>query len=198
MIIGSNNSLTYLEPCCFWLKPFKYFGRCQEREYDIQYDYCGVRLFDFRLYADRNNHIIIKNGNYEYPSVSFYEILDFLNKKGDVIVLLTIDDLYTYESAARIKAIDNKFIEICNIIEVIYKNIGFCGGYRQGDRTKLYHFVWESKNGTPVMVNPSKWSRLYRFVTKWCPFLISKLNRKYIAQYENEYGYLLLNYVNRK
>ena len=198
MNIGSNNSLTYLTPCCLLLKPLKYWGRCQNREYDIQYNFYGVRLFDFRLFTDKNNHIIIKNGKFEYPMFSFYEILDFLNKKGDVTVLITLDKPKGHETEAQMKGIERKFIEICQMIESIYEDIKFCGGYKREDNTKIYNFTWEEENGLPVMVNPSEWSRLYRFITKWCPTFIGKLNRAYIEKYENEHGFLLLNYVNRR
>ena len=198
MNIGSNNSLTYLEPCCIWLKPFKYLGRCQNREYDIQYNFYGVRLFDFRLFVDKNNHIIINNGKYEYPMFSFYEVLDFLNKKGDVTVLITLDKSRGRESKGQMDGIERKFIEICQVIESIYEDIKFCGGYKRDNNTKIYKFTWEEEHGLPIMVNPSEWSRLYRLVTMWCPSFIGKLNKKYIDKYKNEYGFLLLNYVNRK
>ena len=198
MNIGSNNSLTYLEPSNIWFNPLKYLGRCQNKKYDIQYDFYGVRLFDFKLFVDKNNHISIKNGKYEYSMFSFYEILDFLNKKEDVTVLITLDEPIGNESTERIKAIINKFRETCNIIEIIYEHINFCGGYRQDNKEKIYEFTWEKQNGLPIMINPSEWSRMYRLVSKWFPVFIGKLNRKYIKQYENERGFLLLNYVNRK
>ena len=197
MFIGSNNSLTYLEPCCLWSKVLKYFGRCQNREYDIQYTFHGVRFFDIKLFVDNNNHIMIKNGAYKYTVFSFYEILDFFNKKGDVSVLITLDTPFGYESETRMEAIERRFIATCGIIESIYGNIKFYGGYTQETKEKLYRFAWETKNEMPPIVNPSEWSRLYRFVTKWCPWCIGKLNRKYIEKYDKEHGVLMLNYVNK-
>lgn len=198
MLIGSNNSLTYLNPCYLWLKPLKYLGRCQNIEYDKQYNYWGIRFFDFRLFVNKHNHIIIKNGTYEYNLFSFYEILDFLDKKGDVSILVTLDTSKGYERLRQLESIERKFIEACHAIETIYENIRFYGGYRRNDKVKLYSFEWEEKNGFPTIINPSEHSRLYRFVSKWCPCFIGNLNKSYIAKYDNEKGYLLLNYINRR
>jgi len=196
MFIGSNNSLTYLKPQNKWFKNVFHFGRCQNIDYEDQYTYYGVRLFDFRLFVDKNNHIIVKNGSYEYSIFSFYEILDYLNKKGDVIVLVTLESPHIYYTKEMIKAIENKFKETCRIIETIYEGIMFCGGTREDN--KLYSFDWEEKHGMPTIINPHDWSRLYRLITKWCPMFIGKLNKQYIERYENEYVYLMLNYVNRR
>ena len=198
MLIGSNNSLTYLEPCCLWLKPLKYLGRCQSKGYDFQYLYWGVRVFDFRLYIDNNNHIIVKNGIYKYNVVSFYEILDFFNKRGDTTLIITLDTLNSNESEARIKAIERKFAETCKIIETIYENINFCGGYRRDNKEKLYSFTWEEQHEMPLIITPSEWSRLYRFISKYWPFLIGYLNRRYIRKYDKEKGCLMLNYINKR
>ena len=198
MNIGSNNSLTYLKPCNTWFKIFKQYGKCQDRDCETQYIFHGVRLFDFKLFVDKKNHIIIKNGNCQYPMFSFYETLDFLNKKGDAVVLISLERQSEYMTENMLKSIERKFIEICQVIENIYEDIGFCGGYRQSDKSKIYSFTWEEQHGLPIMINPSEWSRLYRFVTMWCPSFIGKLNKKYIDKYENEHGFLLLNYVNKR
>ena len=191
MLIGSNNSLTYLRPSNGWFKVLNRLGKCQNIDYADQYAFWGVRLFDFRLSADKNNHIVAKNGDFVYPLYSFYEILDYFNKRADAIVYITLD---SYGD----KSIERKFIEICNIIDTIYEDAMLCGGYRRFDNEKLYHFSWEHNNGMPTMIQPSEWSWKYRFVTKWFPMFIGKLNRKYIEQFKDQHGYLMLNYVNKR
>lgn len=199
MFIGSNNSLTYLKPKNkWWFENIFHLGRCQEVDYEIQYMLHGVRLFDFKLFVDCNSHIIVKNGTYEYSMFSFYEILDYLNKKGDTIVLITLDSPYWYYTRNMIKTVEDKFKETCRIIESIYENIGFCGGYGYYDYKPLYKFSWLNTHEMPILVEPYGFSRLYRFVTKWCPMFIRKLNKKYIKQFENQNVYLMLNYVNKR
>jgi len=197
MFIGSNNSLTYLTPRNKWLRYLKRFGRCQDADYDDQYSFYGVRLFDFRLYCDKNSRIVIKNGRYIYSLFSFYEILDYLNKKCDAIVFITLDSPQIIANSKTSENVERKFTDVCNIVESIYEDIRFCGGHRRFDNKQLYNFVWEEKNGTPKIICPHDWSRLYRLVTKWCPMFIGKLNSKYIEKYKDENVYLALNYVDK-
>ena len=199
MLIGSNNSLTYLEPSSWWFKIFKWFNRCQSLPCDIQYTFWGVRMFDFRIYADKKNHIVVKNGKCVYPIFSFYKILDYFDKREDVIVLMTLDSsLEEHYEKIDTPSIEAKFKNTCKNIEFIYKHIGFCGGYRKFDKKVLYNFDWEMKNGMPKVISPSQWSSAYRFITKWCPFLIGRFNNMYIDRYKGNEGYLMLNYVNKR
>ena len=91
MLIGSSNSLTYIKPSNVWLGFLARFGKRQEVPYDEQYTYWGVRMFDIRLYVNKHGHAMVKNGKYEYPLYSLYQILDYMNKKGDVSVTITLD-----------------------------------------------------------------------------------------------------------
>ena len=194
MLIGSNNSLTYLEPSSIGFKIFESLGKCQEVDHIEQYTYYGVRLFDFKLYIDKYGHIIAKNGAFDYPIFSFYEILNYLNRKDDVIIMLTLES--SDDKDKNILA-EKKFLEICKIIETIYEKLKCCGGYRNRDKAKLYDFKWEKENSMPIMINPCKESLIYKFVSKFCPMLIGKLNTRYIEKYKEHDGYLILNYVNR-
>ena len=195
MFIGSNNSLTYLRPSSWWSKVFKWFRKCQSADYKEQYTYCGVRFFDFHLYADNHCHVIIKNGKYKYNLFSFYEILKYLNDKGDVTLNVVFEaSLYDKDNDIEYKRIEKKFTEICGIMEVIYPNIRYIGGYRKYDGEKLYTFKYEAENGTPNIIDMSNNIWLYRFF----PILSSFRNRYYIKKYKNENGFLLLNFVDRR
>lgn len=186
MLIGSNNSLTYLRPSTWWSKIIRWFGKCQSISYEEQYIYYGIRLFDIKLYTNEYNHAIIKNGIFKYTVFSFYEVLDFFNRMGDVTVLLTLDEFKSSRS------VEYKFTDICNIIETIYPNIRFCGGYRTFDKKKLYEFNYEKKNGMPKIVFNNSW------VFKYLPFISSLKNKQMIRKHSTRDGYLMLNYVNRR
>lgn len=182
MLIGSNNTLTYLRPSSWWSKILR-FGKTQEIPYDIQYQFYGVRLFDFRLQVDKNGHV--------NHIGELYEMLDFFDKREDVWVRVTLDAPKTDATAER------RFKDACRIIETIYKNVSLYGGYRQCDKAVLYEFDWEKKNTPLVVVNPLEWSRLYRFISEWLPCLIKRLNRSYMEEYRNRFCFLMLDYVNR-
>lgn len=195
MLIGSNNSLTYLRPSSWRSRVFKWFGECQSSTYIQQYEYCGVRLFDLRLYADEHCHIIVRNRNFRYSIFSLYEILSYFNKKGDVTVRIsfeaTLSDLINDSEYSRI---EEKFVQICKIIESIYPNINYFGGYRSYDNKVLYKFRHEAENGAPNIIDITVNSWLYRKL----PILSSIRNRYYIKKYEKEDGFLLLNFVDRR
>ena len=80
MLIGSNNSLTYLKPSNIWFRIKAWLVKCQEVDYEEQYTFWGVRYFDFRLYVNNHSHIIVKNDTHEYTLFSFYQVLDYFDK----------------------------------------------------------------------------------------------------------------------
>lgn len=192
MLIGSNNSLTYLSPSSWWYRLFKWFNKCQSATYKEQYEYCGVRLFDLRLYADKHCHIIARNGNFKYSIFSLYEILNYFDNKGDVTVRISfeanISDLINDSEYSRI---EEKFIQMCKIIETIYPNIKYFGGRRAYDNEKLYKFEYEEKNGTPNVIDIVNNSWIYRAF----PILSALTNRGNINKYKKKDGFLLLNFV---
>lgn len=198
MLLGSTNSLTYTRPSNWWHNMLWWRTRRQEVDYELQYRFYGVRLFEFKLYVNKNKRIVVRSGNAIYSIFSFYEILDFFNKMGDVTLLITLNETYDEYMSDYNYAIEKKFIESCRIMETIYKDIMFCGGYREYDEKQLYEFEWEKKNSMPNILAPDDWSVAYRFVQKWCPFLVKKFNKYYIEKYDNFKGFLMLSYVNRR
>lgn len=188
MLIGSNNSLTYLRPSTWWSKILRWFGKCQSVSYEKQYMNYGVRLFDIKLYTNEYNHVIIKNGRFKYKIFSFYEVLDFFNRMGDVTVLLTLDETEALHD------VEYKFVDVCNMAQTIYPNIMFCGGYRTFDKKRLFEFEYERKNGMPKMVDGCNTSWLNRIL----PFSSSFTNRSKIESHTASDGFVMLNFVNRR
>lgn len=198
MNIGSNNALTYLRPSSLLSRLFGWLGRCQEAPYDEQYTMHGSRFFDLRLFVNSKNHMVARNGSYTYDLFSLYEILDYFNKRCDVIVRITLDMSLTDDMRSDKQSIIRKFTETCRIIETIYEDVMLCGGYSRFDGSVLYEFTWEKESGLPRIVVPSETSWKYRFVTRYLPFLVGWMNRRYIREYYGQHGYLVLNYVNRR
>jgi hypothetical protein len=194
MKIGSNNSLTYLEPSSWWLKIFKIFIRHQRRDYEYQYKYCGVRYFDIRVSYDKNNRMVLKDRNNTYKVFSMYEIFDFFNKFCDVTVSLTLDESLEERMWENNDRLSDRFKETCRIVETIYPCINFCGGYRRYDNKKLYRF----DNDTPHIIDVDEQSKFYSIVTRFFPFMRKRLNNKYIEKFKFEEGFLVLNYVDYK
>lgn len=190
MRIGSNNSLTYLEPSSWWLKIFNKFKRHQRKDYQFQYFYCAVRYFDIRVSADTKGRIIVNNGC-EFP---MYEVLEFLDRYGDVTVRLTLDERLDDHIYGASDSLENKFKNTCKVAETVYKGIKFVGGYRVYDKKQIYEF----KEKEPNIIDLDKESILYSIVSRLFPFTRKRLNNKYIDKFKYDDGILLLNYVDYK
>lgn len=72
-MIASHNSFTFLEPTKWWLKPFAFLWKCQDKTLEQQYK-AGVRYFDVRVFLNKEGEWQICHGVAEF-SVSFTTIL---------------------------------------------------------------------------------------------------------------------------
>lgn len=81
--LGTHNSLSYLRPRQWWLRPFNWIARCQSMTIKEQWDY-GVRYFDIRVKYDKNG--VAKSGH----GLMSYDVLPW-----DILGLV---DRYAMES----------------------------------------------------------------------------------------------------
>jgi len=131
---GSLNSTNYLVPFGFLNKIKAFFKKRHTASIEEQYEIYGVRAFDFHIDFTKNNRAIFKYDGIPYDTFSIYSCLNYLNKKGNAKVRMVLeDDSFKAEKEAR-------FNEYCSVIEKIYKDIEFFGGYREEDRKTLYKF----------------------------------------------------------
>lgn len=199
MLIGSNNSLTYLKPSNIFSRLKHWFTKSQEIPYDEQYTFWGIRYFDLGLYVTKDNQLLIRDIGYKQSLSSLYQILDFFEKRGDVILNITFDASFTDQMSSNYQKKQDKFKEICHVIDNIYHNIIFVGGSRNFDGKVIYEFKKRENNYASFeLISPSKWSPVYRFVSNWLPFLIGGLNKKYIEKFKDKHVFLVLNYINRR
>lgn len=82
-LLGTHNSLSYMRPRQWWLRPFAWMARCQDLTIKQQWDY-GVRYFDIRVKYDKNG--IAKSGH----GIMSYDVL-----VDDILGLI---DRYAFES----------------------------------------------------------------------------------------------------
>lgn len=87
--LGTHNSLSYL-PCQWWLRPFRWMGRCQRLTISEQYDK-GVRRFDIRV--KYNDMCVAKSGHGLMTyNVLIKDVLALLDEKKDVTVRLFLEN----------------------------------------------------------------------------------------------------------
>jgi len=144
-MIGSLNTMSYLEPLKWWKKPLAWFKRSQETSIQEQYEKYNVRAFDLHIYFIGDHDMaIIKYGNIEYKTFSIYEILNYLNNKGDCYVRVVLEETSLSGEKDKINGRESRFFDYCSKIEIIYPQIKFFGGYRECDSYKIYKFKNES------------------------------------------------------
>lgn len=199
MLIGSKDSLSYLEPLKWWLKPFKWVRASQSATYKDQYQYCGVRYFDFRVSVNSvNGHIVPKSGMFEYSYFSLYEIFGYLNKQEDVTVKMTFDETHGESLTHKGEANEGRFANYCRNIELIYTSIHFCGGRRSFDDKPLYEFDWEKENGVPTVYNDKPLPWYSKVISHIIPNILIRRNRRLMKAHDEAKGFLMLSFVNLK
>ena len=117
---GTNNSMSYLEPFSRWRKRLSFLWRTQSKSYQEQYEDYGIRVFDLHIRFDNYNHAVFCAGRTMLRTFSFYEVVNYFNKKGDCTVRIVLDlekgELYKEGMTNQKK----RFYEFCNIIEQLY------------------------------------------------------------------------------
>ena len=152
---GSHNSLTYLPPKHWYLKPFNFMAKCQSVNYEKQYQ-LGSRIFDIRIRYDNNLNIVFAHGSMEYKSFTekdLYDMLTYLNSKSTTDDRIWVRFLLERNSELKDKnkqtLEQDKFCKLCQIVKMLNQNILFFGGRRKYDWALLYDF----QCGEPNMID---------------------------------------------
>lgn len=193
MRLASHNTLSYLPPKKWWLRPLKFMARRQSVPLETQYRVYGIRFFDFRVSFDKDGDVIFKHGLFEYKSdKTIYEYLNWLINQGDnkIIVRILLEEFK--QNAEK----EEKFRELCSNLESIYPTIKFCGGtYKRGNQ--VYKFK-KYKNISYTELHSSV-TNTYGWVDEFFPWVYAKLKNKYnIKRMENnkDFNYLMIDFVN--
>ena len=83
MKIGSHNSLSYIKPKKWYLMPFHFMARCQSKDYVKQYETYGVRLFDVRIWFDKDGNPEVRHGlmSFDIDSDGLNDFFEYLIMK---------------------------------------------------------------------------------------------------------------------
>ena len=184
MIIGSHNSLSYLPPKRWWMKPFAFMARCQRVDYTRQY-MLGARLFDLRVWFDKDGNIQVRHGRMLYD-IGQYGIYKFLRSLERISAWFPDDRCYCriileedahasrMPYAGKSEELFNKF---CYMTEKQYPHVKFFGGNRKYDWKVLYDFG----NAVSLDDKYSSTTSLFKSKKRWlavlddlCPYLYAK------------------------
>lgn len=128
MEIGTHNSMTYLKPKKWYLYPFQFLAKCQNKTIKQQYNE-GVRLFDIRISYTKNKEIEFRHGLMAYKG-NVYKTLKYLNSQKDKVKVRILLEKSNLES-------DNMFIYDLKHFQETFTNITFYEGRKKNDWEQL-------------------------------------------------------------
>lgn len=169
--IGTHNSMSYLKPAHWYMRPFNFIAKCQSK--DIYWQLADNDCVDLRVCVkDDTNDVIwtFRHGLIEYKQVDLMKLLQCINiQYKNKIVRFILE-----HTRRKKEDIDSMyFIQLCNHIEQKYTNIKFIGGNRKSDWKKLYTFkndISDTLNNQFVssMANDARWYE------RICPYLYAR------------------------
>lgn len=204
-ILGSHNSMTYLKPTKWWMRPLAFMARCQKVDIYDQYFKYGVRLFDLRVRIDKNGNEVFCHGYMEYEKEYVYSTLFNLNDWAK----LTNETVYVrliLEMNGPTKDQEwqeSKFKELCkNVDSLNLNNVVVFGGMRKYDWKNIYQFKagqldhWlDDKYSSTTSFFKSK-SKLLAVLDDWFPWLYAKTHNKKNIKKGTEKKCLFIDFVN--
>lgn len=132
VIIGSHDTMTYLPPKWWILRPINWlFAKCQ----DNLLGWDKIRCVDLRIYYnEKKGKWSFAHGLIAYSDrIHLRVFLNFLlNRRIKYIRIILERDGY-----------EDAFITLCNNLIQEYPTITFLGGYRKSDWKQLYKFEAE-------------------------------------------------------
>lgn len=179
-MIGTHNSMSYLPPKRWWMKPFRWIAQCQSKSLEEQYK-LGARIFDIRI--DYNDAPVFKHGLMEFKG-NVYETLKYLNSLEGIYVRLTLET-----SKANLEK-ENSFIRDCSLWEKQFQNITFFNATRKFDWKRLYKFKVEDLPLTQLVGSMSG-----RKIYKLYPKLYSLLHNRQNLEVNRHKEFILIDFI---
>lgn len=181
MILGSHNSMSYLPPLKWWMRPFHFIVKCQDKDIHEQYK-CGVRIFDIRIAYEYTvpcfAHGIIK---FKRVGVGVWRTLSIINEFTDCTVRIVLES----NKEKDIKLFKR---DVENYIKT-FENIKFIEGTRKS--------TWEKLIDIPAYTGLQLVSSMTGTIfDDWFPRLYAKFNnKKNIAKYKDTDKEVLIDFV---
>ena len=197
--LGSHNSFSYLPVRQWWMKPFRFVGRCQRVSIEKQLS-LGVTFFDLRLRFDTKGRPIICHGLMEFK-MGFDGYIDqelsYCDSKKNITIRVVL------ELNKRDEIQEKYFIDYCKYLEEKYPHITFVGGNNRLDWNCL-NPIYDFKNKLPELSHKySSTTSLFKIdndliakIDDWIPyFYASRFNHFMLKRPYDESTYLFIDFV---
>lgn len=179
MIIGLHNTFSGLEPKHWWLKPFNFIAKCQNKNVLDTYESLLKDGFDIcvdlRVYFSKDFpfKLGIAHGSMSYKGDKDL-IIDTLNKLSTLCIKYN-KELYVrviLEKRGSNKAYESLFNTFCLLLEENFPNIIFYGGVYKPTWKVVHHFDSQLELSTIQYVGSMATDA--RWYEKFIPYLYAK------------------------
>lgn len=189
--IGSHDTMTYLKPAAWFLRPFHFVAKCQNLSIEDQYK-AGCKMFDIRLkYNKKTRDWDFAHGCMRFKGDSYDRVLSWLN---DAAVNEKIYVRMVLEYNRPIKDIDSitqLFAITCSQLRHQYKNLIFFGFNRKYDWKECYSY-----EGMPYPdIYQATSSMTWKIWDDWFPWLYAKSHNKDNLEQGTSHDWLSLDFI---
>lgn len=180
---ASHNTFSYARPLQWWLRPFAFVARCQEKTLKEQFN-AGVRIFDLRLRRGKNGEWVIAHNSFVYARGididCIMEQLDDMARESEYPVYVRV--LHEVRNKRQEKYSSAEDFDIqCGWLKMAYRNIRFFGGQRTMDWRQDYVFPQQNEMEYTELHASMRWPKWLH----WWPWLYARL---YNERNEREYA----------
>ena len=185
-VLGSHNTMSYLKPKLWFLKPFAWMAQCQNK--DIKYQYgLGIRYFDIRVRFDEFGNPEFAHGLISYKG-DVISTLKELNSFGEEIKIRLILELSkeTFDTPRQVALFR---FNCCRWVKR-FKNLKFHCGIKKYDWEVVYKF----KNPEPE-IDQKVSSMVGSKLDDIFPFIYALTHNEKNIDAGTDKEYLLLDYI---
>jgi len=195
MTKASHNTFSYAEPLQWWLRPFAFVARCQNKSLQEQFGE-GVRIFDLRLRQDKNGEWIIAHNAFVYArGIKILHALEWLNDmacKSDLPVYVRVLHEVRNQRQAR-QSSSVAFNGLCDWMQHEYRHIMFFGGQRVMDWRQDYVFPMVGDIDYIERHASVRWPKWLH----WWPWLYARLHNEEIEkEYQDKDEVVFMDFLN--
>ena len=195
MTKASHNTFSYAEPLQWWLRPFAFVARCQNRTLTEQVE-AGIRIFDLRIRQDKNGEWVIAHNAFIYTRGldTIKRKLSWLDGKardgGYIVYVRVLHEVRNSRQERQSSSV--AFNSLCDWMQHEYRHIMFFGGQRTMDWRQDYVFPTAGDIDYIERHASVRWPKWLH----WWPWLYAHLHNEEIEkEYQDKPDVVFIDFV---
>lgn len=181
--IASHNTMSYLPVKQWYLKPFYWMARCQNKSIFQQYNE-GCRFFDIRVKYYKGK-IYFAHGIILYKGYVWKTLRDFHNYISESVIIRFI-----LETSKEDISMEEEFYYDCMAIQTVFPKFKIHGGRRKFDWHVIFPF--DQKEPTIEQKVSSMTGNIFDDIWPW---LYAKLHNKENIKKGTDKEYLMIDFI---